>query len=255
MFIKHFLKPLLIKQKKNGHEKGITMPSPIFDTNYGSDYQSRFDPDNTITAIFRFLPQDEPVQIEAGSDHFYALKQMASSSNVYLNETCIKEADILSLFQSSNENNCLPQPKEQIEALRRSMGFNISEIAAILLVQRPTIYEWLESESPKLRKSNQQRLDEIYKICVRWQQANLGRIGGYLRRVVYKNKSLFSLLSERKLNYDFIYETLNIIEEIMKKNALEQKKHQDFLEKYGLEEESKKRRRWKTSIHRSIGYA
>ncbi|WP_267256873.1 MerR family transcriptional regulator [Coxiella endosymbiont of Ornithodoros maritimus] len=43
---------------------------------------------------------------------------------------------------------------EQLQQVKRSMGLNVLELAAILRVTRPTIYGWMASEEIEMRKKN-----------------------------------------------------------------------------------------------------
>lgn len=145
------------------------------------------------------------------------------------------------------------QPKEQVEFLRKDIGFNISELSSILHISRPTVYEWIDSESPNIQTENQIRLNEIYDVCAKWKETNLGRIGNNLRRIMYQDKSLFDLLKEENLDRTSISEIFSLLKEIMQKNQDRKNKHEAFIKKHGLEEESKKRRKVAVSMHRSIG--
>jgi len=147
----------------------------------------------------------------------------------------------------------LKLPKEQINALKNDIGFNISEIAAILNVRRPTVYEWLEAEIPNLRDNNRKRLDEIYSIVEKWEKTNLGRLDAYLRKTIIDNKSLFDLLSSKKINHALVDEALILLEQIIKKANEVKKLSIDFITKHNLEESTKKHKERKLKQHRSIG--
>ncbi|MGD9152860.1 MAG: hypothetical protein PVG30_04285 [Gammaproteobacteria bacterium] len=144
-------------------------------------------------------------------------------------------------------------PKEQINVLRKYIGFNISEIAIILGVKRPTIYEWLEAENPKLRESNRKRLDEIYDICERWAKTNLGRIDAYIRKAIIDGKSLFDLLACEKINYALVNKAFVLLEQIVKQADIEKKLDKSFITKHNLEESTKKHINRQLRQHRSIG--
>jgi hypothetical protein len=150
--------------------------------------------------------------------------------------------NLISVFTSLDKTQAI-LPKEKLEALRKYMGFNISEIASILQIQRPTVYEWLGTDNPKLRKSNRKRLNAIYEICEKWHQTRVGRLGQYVRRAIYKNKSLFDLLSEENLNYEIIYEAMGHLEKIIKDAATNKTIHKRSLN----------RQKNAIKMHRSIG--
>lgn len=117
--------------------------------------------------------------------------------------------------------------KAQISSLRKMMGLNISEIAEILHVSRPTIYGWVDSEI-SLRNDHQVRLNDIYDICVFWTKKEIGYLTTYLhKKSNNQSKSLFMMLSEKKLDIDNIYYLLDRIEQLI----LEEKKKKTYNEK------------------------
>jgi hypothetical protein len=144
-------------------------------------------------------------------------------------------------------------PKNQINALKNYIGFNMSEIAAILNVRRPTIYEWLETEVPNLRENNRKRLDEVYRIYEKWANTNLGRLDSYLRKTIIGNKSLFDLLSCKKINRTLVDKALFLLEQTIKSANSKKELSDNFITKHKLEERTKKHIRRKLKRHRSIG--
>jgi excisionase family DNA binding protein len=101
--------------------------------------------------------------------------------------------------------------KEQIEDLRWSMGLNISEIASLLRVKRPTVYEWLKEKT--LRPRKQKRLAKIHNLCKKWKAFAIGRLDNYLYKTLDGNKNLFSLLNEENLREDLIDKVLHKIKD------------------------------------------
>jgi DNA-binding XRE family transcriptional regulator len=130
---------------------------------------------------------------------------MSSSSGLFTKET-FNSINLLNI----DDNADFVTPKEQINDLRKYMGFNISELAKIIKVKRPTIYEWLEGKSPNPR--NQTRLDLIYSFCKRWKEMGAGRLGRYMyRNVTQDNKCLMDLLEEKIINEGQINKVLDVI--------------------------------------------
>lgn len=101
--------------------------------------------------------------------------------------------DRLSIYLPGVEN-----AKSQIEYLKNYFGFNVSQLAAILDVKRPTIYEWLENKEPN--RSNQERLDVIYSLFYEGEIGESLRIGTYLYKKIDKSKSLWDLLLEKNID-------------------------------------------------------
>ncbi|MGD9152911.1 MAG: hypothetical protein PVG30_04540 [Gammaproteobacteria bacterium] len=116
--------------------------------------------------------------------------------------------------------------KKQIEDLREYMGFNISEIASIIQVKRPAIYDWLAGNSPNI--NNQNRLDEIYRICTIWMEKQIGKSGRTAyRKITEDKKCLMELLEESKLNIKQIIKIFDLIADLIKKT----KNRQSFRDK------------------------
>ena len=100
--------------------------------------------------------------------------------------------------------------QQQIDNLRRHMGFNISELAKIMQVKRPTIYEWLTGKPPNRKSQN--RLDEIYDFCQRWTEKKAGKLGRYIyRKITQDNKCLMELLEDDVLDTLQINGALDLI--------------------------------------------
>src|SRR6266481_3588587 len=103
--------------------------------------------DNTTdnSELFSHLGLNPNLIIVDSSSDVEPIRQITKSSGSYITyqnfSSILKPVTVF--FSFPNEINT---PKDQLQALRFTIGFNISELANILLVKRPTIYEWLDSE-------------------------------------------------------------------------------------------------------------
>jgi hypothetical protein len=128
----------------------------------------------------------------------------------------------------------------QLETLKKSLGLTISQLAAILLVSRPTIYDWFENEDSKPQIANQTRLNQLETIAEFWKQKNLGRLGSYLHRPTGNEKSsLFTFLIAASLNENKIHERLNVIAQAVRAKREKDQAHETLLKKHGFEPVSK----------------
>ncbi len=174
--------------------------------------------------------------------------------NIFKNFTAFRNKNVKTLTKNNNKEEIkMLSPKKQINDLRKNIGFNISEIAAILHVQRPTIYGWLESNRAMPRKINQKRLNEIYNICEKWFQKNLEHINCYLDRPIHNGQSLLDLLTKKNLNSKIIYAAFEQLEKIIKEDDSDLEQHNNFIKKHGLEERVKLHRERVRKTHRGIG--
>lgn len=129
---------------------------------------------------------------------------------------------------------------EQIKQLKLSMGFNILELAAVLNVSRPTIYDWIESKKTTIHKKNQKRLHLIYEISKTWESKNTGQLGSYLHKPLgVTNISLFDLLKSENLNSGEIDSYLDSIAQAKLKKRQTNEAHEALLKKHGFEPISK----------------
>lgn len=128
--------------------------------------------------------------------------------------------------------------EQQINDLRKYMGFNISELAKILQVKRPTIYEWIAGKFPSYK--NQDRLDLIYTFCQRWMEKKVGKIGRHMYRNVTKdNKSLMDLFEADDFDRLQINAALDLVASIISKTIKERSEIDKILKSEGFEPISK----------------
>ncbi len=129
---------------------------------------------------------------------------------------------------NKTEEKKILSAKEQLYDLRKYMGFNISVLARIMHVKRPTIYEWMNGKEPS--RKNQHRLDAIYSVCETWKEKNAGWVGLYLyRKIGENNRCLIDLLEETNINKDEIDKLLDIIaKNIFKAEQEFSKKHKSL---------------------------
>ena len=193
--------------------------------------------------------QREPTSIERNNykspiplnpDRLRELHKMSEGTGIHFitkSQLCPEEE----YFKNSTPN--IISPKEQINSLRKFMGLNVSEIAEILQHTRTTVYEWLKSNNPKLRPANQARLEQVYKICVYWEEKKLGRLNSYTRKAIIEDQSLFNLLSKDIINQALIYKALDCIANHILTMREKESTHENLLKSQGFKETNKDERR------------
>lgn len=161
---------------------------------------------------------------------------------IALGSGCLLTSKTLSAMRIANTNEKTINAKQQLDNLRKYMGFNISELARILRVKRPTIYEWLAYKSPN--PQNQTRLDFIYVLCQKWIEKGAGRIGRCLyRKVTQDNRCLMDLLEDKTINETQVNDTLDMIAESFLKTISEHTEREELLKSEGFEPISKEKQR------------
>lgn len=83
--------------------------------------------------------------------------------------------------------------KQQLSDIKYYFGISISDLANVLHVQRPAIYEWLEGVNP--REDNRERILNIYRYAQFWKSQSNAPIKKHIREPMEDGKSLFELLS------------------------------------------------------------
>lgn len=133
---------------------------------------------------------------------------------------------------------------DQLSQIKQSMGINILEMAAILHVSRPTIYEWLASkEEIKLKKQHRERLNNIYEISKLWSLKNLGVLGANLHKPLGDTGlTLFDMLKNDEISQNSIMKVLENIAQIVVTKRKKNKEHEELLRKSQFEPLSKEER-------------
>lgn len=141
---------------------------------------------------------------------------------------------------STIESGEIQTAYEQIVNIKKSMGFNILELAAVLQVSRPTIYDWLESKASKIRKNNQIRLNHFSEISKNWDYKHSGQFGSHLHKPIgNSNVSLFDLLKSNNLDLNKINSYMDSIARAISKKQQADKAHEALLRKHNFEPISK----------------
>lgn len=126
--------------------------------------------------------------------------------------------------------------KDQIDLIRKSMGLSISDIATVLHVSRPTVYQWLDAEI-SVRDNHQERLNDIYEICLFWRKKKIGSLNVYLyKKPNNASKSLIEILTEDQLDKDKIHYLLNQIEQLILIRKSRKDTNKKLLKQHGFEE-------------------
>jgi hypothetical protein len=154
-------------------------------------------------------------------------------------ETTITEAQLQQRFIADFSNVGTAEIQnsyEQIEHLKISMGLNILDLAAILHVSRPTIYDWIDSRKTTIHKKNQKRLNLVYEISKIWKARQIGQLGSYLHKPIgATNLSLFTLLKNDNLDYEKIKSYLDNIATTIVNKRRRDEAHEELLKEHGFE--------------------
>ena len=101
----------------------------------------------------------------------------------------------------------IPYTAEQLSDLRNVFGLNVSELANVMRVQRPTIYQW--QRGTKLRPKNARRLGELHDIATEYREKAVASAARYLHAPQGGAPALFDLLRTEVLNRHAIESVLD----------------------------------------------
>lgn len=77
--------------------------------------------------------------------------------------------------------------------IRAAFSLNVTELAEVLRVERPTVYSWLR-EDVTLRPANRERLVSLWRLAERWTQAAGGSLGELKHSPVTDGYTVLDLL-------------------------------------------------------------
>ncbi len=142
----------------------------------------------------------EPVDFvvaEAESNRFKKAVQLAKASvSIRLDDAVV--------LSTQNTTVSLTDVPAIVAHVRSELSLSITELAAILDVQRPTIYAWLRGDSQPQQR-NVDRLTFLYRISTRWADSSIRPLGRHLRHAFGdEGKTLFELLRDDDPDLDEI---------------------------------------------------
>jgi hypothetical protein len=89
--------------------------------------------------------------------------------------------------------------QEKLAGIRHYLSANVTHMAKIFRVGRPTVYSWLKDD-PGLRANHARRIDEIYEAAVMWRSASRQPIGEFMSRPLGSGVTFLELLSAKTLD-------------------------------------------------------
>lgn len=105
--------------------------------------------------------------------------------------------------RGDNEEERLAGSPEGLSIIQHYLSLNLSDVAIILHVTRPTIYSWLRDESTP-HEHNIARIRQILKLAKIWSDMSTKRLGKYLKIPSSDGYSVFNLLSEENIDQSMI---------------------------------------------------
>lgn len=99
-----------------------------------------------------------------------------------------------------------------LSTIRSSLSLNMTEMAKIFKVERPTVYAWIGGSSEP-HPSNKNRLNRIFSIAKYWENLSSLPAGSLVRQPNSNGKSIIDLLSEEIIDEKQILSYLQFLAE------------------------------------------
>lgn len=122
------------------------------------------------------------------------------------------------LVQSSIATQHLLDTQEKLAGIRQYFAVNVTDMARILGVGRPTVYSWLRDD-PTLRANHARRIDEVYRLARKWRSMSNRPVGDFISRSLNSGQTLLDLLSAKTLDESAIEKALAQVAETVNNKA------------------------------------
>lgn len=96
--------------------------------------------------------------------------------------------------------------EEMVALIRSAFGFSIVDMAKILRVQRPTVYEWLSGNKPQ--EQNFKRLTAVFDLAKQWNSLSPVPLAGRAKQVVIGGQTFVDLLSSEKIDFTLVTQVI-----------------------------------------------
>jgi hypothetical protein len=155
-------------------------------------------------------------------------------------------ARVCSVHVTQNEEENVLDTQEKIAGIRRYLSLNMTELANVLKVGRPTVYSWATAPIT-LRSAHRERIDAVYAIARDWRSLSSEPMGRMVREPNLGNgRTLIDLLSVDKLDTTAIRNGMRQIQE--RQGRLDRRLTvAEAAEKAGIQLASRLRRNWRSS--------
>jgi hypothetical protein len=89
--------------------------------------------------------------------------------------------------------------QEKLAGIQRYLSMNVTDLAKVLRVGRPTVYSWLRDEA-LLRGDHAQRVEMVYGLARKWRMISSRPVGSFLKQPLASGETPLSLLSAKTLD-------------------------------------------------------
>lgn len=132
---------------------------------------------------------------------------------------------------------------EQVRELLAALSLNKSQLAKILRVARPTIYEWLQGKEPN--PANTDRLHTLLRILDRASVSSVAPLNArFVRQPAGSDSlSLIDQLIEEQINEDRLLQVIKQVQDLGDQASQMRASREDRLRRLGFEDPDEEQRR------------
>ena len=132
---------------------------------------------------------------------------------------------------------------EQMQELQAALSFNKAQLAAILRVTRPTLYDWLHGREPNV--ANAERLETLLRLLAQASVSSVNPLNARFvaRPVDIDTPSLLELLGEESLNEDRVIRAIERARRLADSASRRRTAREERLQTLGFEEIGGEQRR------------
>ncbi len=139
---------------------------------------------------------------------------------------------------------------KRVQELLAALSLNKMQLARILRVTRPTLYEWLEGNQPN--RTNVKRLNALFGVLERASVSSSTPLNARFVRhpVELGAPSLIDLLGEEQMNENRLVKVMQQAQRLADMASERRESREDRLRRLGFEEPS--REQWKEQLARNV---
>ena len=126
-----------------------------------------------------------------------------------------------------------------LSVLQHYLSLNLSELATVLQVSRPTIYSWLRDESAP-QAQNVARIRQLFRLAKIWPSISGKPLGSRLKMPVADGQSVFDLLSQDRIDLELVRAALVSCAVLERETALPPRRTAaEIAKQFGLQQQPK----------------
>jgi hypothetical protein len=172
--------------------------------------------------------------ISCASTSAVVQKMDSSSTGSMCRIECVSKSRL------EDETERIAGSAEGLPTIQHHLSLNLSDLAAVLRVSRPTIYTWLRSESsPQAHNVSRMRL--LFRVAKTWAGVSPRPLGSHLKTAVVEGQSVFDLLSQERIERELVRGALATCSRKMEQEAARPRPRSaaEIAGQYGLRSQSK----------------